>query len=140
MLKDELLALLGQRGLGVLTTIKRDGRPQLSNVTYAFDPEPRLIRVSLTADRAKTANLRRDPRASLYVNGPGGASYVVAEGDAHLSPVAADPHDDVVESLIDLYRAAADREHPDWPDYRTAMVAERRLILTLTPTHTYGMA
>ncbi|WP_328995666.1 PPOX class F420-dependent oxidoreductase [Kribbella sp. NBC_01245] len=140
MTQDKLFALLGERGLGVLTTIKRDGRPQLSNVTYAFDPETRVIRVSLTNDRAKTANLRRDPRASLYVNGPGGRSYVVAEGTADLSPVAADPHDDVVEALIDVYRAAAGREHPDWNDYRKAMVQDHRLILTLPVTHTYGMA
>jgi PPOX class probable F420-dependent enzyme len=139
MTQDKHLALLRDRGLGVLVTLKRDGRPQLSNVTYAYDPNTRQVRVSLTDDRAKTANLRRDPRASLYVNGPGGGSYAVVEGKAELSAVATDPHDEVVEQLIDLYRAAAG-EHPDWDDYRAAMVKDRRLVFTMTVDHTYGMS
>ena len=128
--------LPGKTGLGVLVTIKRDGRPQLSNVTYLYDGE--RIRVSLTADRAKTKNLRRDPRASLYVNGPGGRSYVVLEGKAELTPVAADEHDDTVEQLVNYYREASG-EHPDWDDYRRAMVADKRLLFTMTVDHSYGM-
>lgn len=130
---------VGGRGLGVLVTLKRDGRPQLSNITYTYDTERRQLRVSLTDGRAKTANLRRDPRASLYVNGPDGGSYVVLEGKAELSPVAVEPDDEVVEELIDLYRAASGQEHPDWDEYRRAMVRDRRLVLRLTVTHAYGM-
>ncbi|MEV6417709.1 PPOX class F420-dependent oxidoreductase [Kribbella sp. NPDC051718] len=128
--------LPGKTGLGVLVTIKRDGRPQLSNVTYLYDGE--RIRVSLTDDRAKTKNLRRDPRASLYVNGPGGRSYIVLEGKAELTPVATDEHDDTVEQLVTYYREASG-EHPDWDDYRRAMVADRRLLFTMTVEHSYGM-
>lgn len=128
--------LPGKTGLGVLVTIKRDGRPQLSNVTYLYDGE--RIRVSLTDDRAKTKNLRRDPRASLYVNGPNGRSYVVLEGKAELTPVAADEHDDTVEQLVAYYREASG-EHPDWDDYRRAMVADKRLLFTMTVDHSYGM-
>jgi PPOX class probable F420-dependent enzyme len=127
---------IGTHGLGVLVTLKRDGRPQLSNVTYVFDGE--RIRVSLTDDRVKTKNLRRDPRASLYVDGPGGGSYVVLEGKAELSPVAADPHDAVVDDLVDYYRTASG-EHPDWDDYRRAMVADKRLMFSMTVDHAYGM-
>jgi len=127
---------IGTHGLGVLVTLKRDGRPQLSNVTYVFDGE--RIRVSLTDGRAKTKNLRRDPRASLYVDGPGGRSYVVLEGKAELSPVAADPHDAVVEDLVDYYRTASG-EHPDWDDYRRAMIGERRLMFSMVVDHAYGM-
>ena len=127
---------IGTHGLGVLVTLKRDGRPQLSNVTYVFDGE--RIRVSLTDGRAKTKNLRRDPRASLYVDGPGGRSYVVLEGKAELSPVAADPYDDVVEDLVDYYRTASG-EHPDWDEYRRVMVADRRLMFSMTVDHAYGM-
>lgn len=133
---SDLLDTLGKTGLGVLVTIKRDGRPQLSNVTYLYDGE--RIRVSLTDGRAKTKNLRRDPRASLYVNGPRGRSYVVLEGKAELSPVAADEHDDTVEQLVTYYREAAG-EHPDWADYRRAMVTDRRLLFTMTIDHSYGM-
>jgi PPOX class probable F420-dependent enzyme len=127
---------IGTHGLGVLVTLKRDGRPQLSNVTYVFDGE--RIRVSLTDGRAKTKNLRRDPRASLYVDGPGGRSYVVLEGKAELSPVAADPYDDVVEDLVDYYRTASG-EHPDWEEYRRVMVTDKRLVFSMTIDHSYGM-
>jgi PPOX class probable F420-dependent enzyme len=133
---ETLLERIGTHGLGVLVTIKRDGRPQLSNVTYVFDGN--RVRVSLTDDRAKTRNLRRDPRASLYVDGPGGRSYVVLEGKAELSPVAADPHDDVVEDLVDYYRTASG-EHPDWDEYRAVMVQDKRLMFSMTVDHAYGM-
>jgi PPOX class probable F420-dependent enzyme len=131
-----LLDRIGTHGLGVLVTLKRDGRPQLSNVTYVFDGK--RIRVSLTDGRAKTKNLRRDSRASLYVNGPRGRSYVVLEGKAELSPVAADPYDDVVEDLVDYYRTASG-EHPDWDEYRRVMVTDKRLVFSMTIDHAYGM-
>jgi PPOX class probable F420-dependent enzyme len=133
---ETLLDRIGTHGLGVLVTIKRDGRPQLSNVTYVFDGS--RVRVSLTDGRAKTKNLRRDPRASLYVDGPRGRSYVVLEGKAELSPVAEDPYDEVVEDLVDYYRIASG-EHPDWDEYRAAMVHDRRLMFSMTVDHAYGM-
>ncbi|HEY3563324.1 MAG TPA: PPOX class F420-dependent oxidoreductase [Kribbella sp.] len=133
---ETLLDRLGMHGLGVLVTLKRDGRPQLSNITYVFDGS--RVRISLTDGRAKTKNLRRDPRASLYVNGPRGRSYLVLEGKAELSPVAADPHDDVVEDLVDYYRTATG-EHPDWDEYRAVMVQDKRLMFSMTVDHAYGM-
>ena len=138
MAEQGLWDLLGSRSLGVLVTLKRDGRPQLSNVMHAYDAGRRLIRVSVTDGRAKTANLRRDPRASYHVSSPDGWAYVVAEGTAELTPVAADPHDATVEELVDLYRALQG-EHPDWDDYRRAMVADRRLVLRLPVDRVYGM-
>lgn len=135
---DKLLALIADNSLGVLATIKGDGRPQLSNVTYHFDPRALSIEVSITEPRAKTRNLRRDPRASLLVSSEDGWSYAVAEGDAVLSAAAAAPDDDTVESLITLYRNVAG-EHPDWDDYRQAMVIERRVLLRLPVSHLYGM-
>jgi PPOX class probable F420-dependent enzyme len=133
---ESLLDRIGTHGLGVLVTIKRDGRPQLSNVTYVFDGT--RVRVSLTDGRAKTKNLRRDPRASLYVDGPRGRTYVVLEGKAELSPVAADPHDAVVDDLVDYYRTASG-EHPDWDEYRAVMVEDKRLMFSMTIDHAYGM-
>jgi len=135
---DKLLALIADNSLGVLATIKRDGRPQLSNVTYHFDPRTLTIEVSITEARAKTRNLRRDPRASLMVISDDGWAYAVAEGDAVLSPPAGDPGDDTVESLVALYRTIAG-EHPDWDDYRRAMVVDRRVLLRLAVNHLYGM-
>ncbi|WP_055593914.1 TIGR03618 family F420-dependent PPOX class oxidoreductase [Streptomyces hirsutus] len=133
-----LLGLIGDENGGVLVTLKQDGRPQLSNVNHAYYPDERLIRVSLTDDRAKTRNLRRDPRASYHVTTSDRWAYTVAEGTAELSPVAADPHDGTVEELIRLYRDV-NGEHPDWDDYRTAMVRDRRLVLRLRVERAYGI-
>ena len=121
----------------VVVTLKRDGRPQLSNVSYAFDGDAGLLRISITADRAKTKNLQRDPRVSAHVTSPDFWTWVVVEGTADLTPVAADPHDATVEELITYYRGVSG-EHPDWDEYRAAMVADRRLVLRLRPEHTYG--
>lgn len=135
---DKLLAVISGNALGVLATIKRDGRPQLSNVSYHFDPRDLAVRVSITEPRAKTRNLRRDPRASILVDADDGWSYAVAEGTAILTPPAAAPGDDTVEALIALYRNIAG-EHPDWDEYRQAMVTDRRVLLTLPISHVYGM-
>ena len=136
--QNALLALLSEGRGGVLVTLKRDGRPQLSNVSHAYDPEERIIRVSITDDRAKTRNLRRDPRASYHVTSPDRRAYTVAEGAAELSPVAQDPYDETVEELIRLYRDVLG-EHPDWDDYRAAMVRDRRLVLRLRVERAYGI-
>ncbi len=135
---DKLLALIAGNSLAVLATIKGDGRPQLSNVTYHLDPRNLVIQVSVTEPRAKTRNLRRDPRASILVSSDDGWSYAVAEGNAILTPEAASPHDDTVEALIALYRNIAG-DHPDWDEYRRAMVTDRRVLLTLPISRIYGM-
>ena len=134
-----LVKLLKDRDLGVLATLKRDGRPQLSNINYHFDEDRRLVRISITASRAKARNLARDPRASLHVSAPDGWSWAVAEGTAELSPVAADPHDATVEELIEVYRDIRG-EHPDWDDYRRAMVADGRVVVRLHVEYLYGQA
>jgi len=121
---------------GILTTIRRDGRPQLSNIAHAVGADG-VIRISITADRAKYHNLVRDQRASLYVGREDFMGYAVIDGEATMPPVAADPADPTVDELIDLYRALVG-EHPDWDDYRRAMVADRRTVVRLTPTHAYG--
>ncbi|MFK0136400.1 PPOX class F420-dependent oxidoreductase [Streptomyces murinus] len=136
--QDALLPLLSAGHGGVLVTLRRDGRPQLSNVSHAYDPDERIIRISVTDDRAKTRNLRRDPRASYHVTSDDRWAYTVAEGMAELSPVAEDPHDETVEELIRLYRAVIG-EHPDWDEYRAAMVSDRRLVVRLHVARVYGI-
>ena len=125
------------RHRGVLVTLKRDGRAQLSNISYNVD-DSGLVSISITATRAKYANATRDPRVSLHVTADDFWSYVVLEGDAELLPVAAKPDDDTVEALVDYYRALSG-EHPDWDDYRAAMVKDQRTLLRFRPTHGYGM-
>jgi PPOX class probable F420-dependent enzyme len=132
-----LLAFLAEHRWGVLATIKDDGRPQLSNIGYSYDLESSLVRISVTADRAKTRNLQRDPRVTLHVASTDFWSWVAVEGTAELTPVAADPHDATVEELVTYYRAI-NGEHDDWADYRAAMVADRRLVLRFRPEHAYG--
>lgn len=136
----DLLWLASSRNIAALATLKRDGRPQLSMVNYAIDVVARSARISVMDGVAKVANLRRDPRASLLVSTPEGWSYAVLEGDTTLSEVARERHDETVEELVELYRTIREEEHPDWDDYRRAMVEDRRLIVTLHITSTYGLS
>jgi PPOX class probable F420-dependent enzyme len=121
---------------GVVVTLRRDGRPQLSNIAYLMAADG-STRVSVTDDRAKTRNLRRDHRAQLYVAGDTFWQYVVFDGTAQLSPVASAPDDEVADELVDYYRTLRG-EHPDWDEYRRAMVAEKRLVLSFRPASAYG--
>lgn len=131
------LELARGQQLGVLTTLKQDGRPQLSNIAYAVGDDG-VVRISVTDDRAKTRNLRRDPRASLYVGRKDGWAYLVLEGTAELSAVATTPDDDAVEELVALY-TKLQGDHPDWDEYRRAMVKDQRLVVRLRPERAYGM-
>jgi PPOX class probable F420-dependent enzyme len=135
---DDLWDLVVRSNVGTLATIKRDGRPQLSDVNYTADADRRVIRISTRAPLAKTRNLRRDPRASLSVPAPGRRGYAVVEAAATLSPVCRDQHDATVEELIEVYRLVQGKEHPDWDDYRRAMVQDERLILRLAVERLYG--
>ncbi|MGH8995283.1 MAG: PPOX class F420-dependent oxidoreductase [Acidimicrobiales bacterium] len=124
---------------GVLVTLRRDGRPQVSNISYLMAPDGSTT-ISVTDDRAKTRNLRRDHRCQLYVPGDSFWEYVVLDGTAQLSPPAAAPDDDVVAGLVAYYRDLRGEEHPDWDDYRAAMVRERRVVLSFRPATAYGQA
>jgi PPOX class probable F420-dependent enzyme len=133
------LAVLASAHLGVLITIKRDGRPQSSNIGYMYDGATKRISISTTADRFKVAHLRRDPRATLHVIAADGWGWAAAEATADLSPIAQERDDAVVEELITIYRANAG-EHPDWDDFRRAMVEDQRLVVRLELERTYGSA
>lgn len=134
---SDAVTFAAARHHGVLATLKRDGRPQLSNISYGFGDDG-VIRISITADRAKYTNLGRDPRASLYVTRDDFYGYVVLEAVADLAAVASDPHDATVDELVLLYKQIAG-EHSDWDEYRTAMVRDRRLTVRLRPFRGYGM-
>lgn len=130
-------SLLARSRLGVLATIKADGRPQLSPVMPFYDRAAGVLHVSMTEGRAKTANLRRDPRATLEVTSSDGGSWATAEGVATLIGPGTDPDGPEVDALVDYYRAAAG-EHPDWAEYRSVMVSDRRVLMTMTVDHVYG--
>lgn len=131
------LSLLDDHSRGVLVTLKKDGRPQLSNVDFTYDPEKGVIRFSTTDGRAKVRNLRRDPRVSLHVTTRDGGAYAVYEGTATLSATAAAKDDEAVEELVDVYRAVQG-EHPDWDEYREVMVEDGRLVVRFAVDHSYG--
>ena len=89
----------------MLVTLRGDGRPQISNIMYVAGGDF-SVRISVTDSRAKTNNLRRDPRAALHVTSADFWSYVVLDGTVALSTVAQGTDDAVVEELVDMYRQA----------------------------------
>jgi PPOX class probable F420-dependent enzyme len=129
--------LIAESRLGVLATIKADGLPQLSPVTPYYDRDAGVIYVSMTEGRAKTANLRRDPRGALEVTSSDGWAWATAEGTVTLTGPGTDPHGPEVAALVDYYRRAAG-EHPDWDEYRSVMVSDRRVLMTMTVARVYG--
>ncbi|TDE97261.1 PPOX class F420-dependent oxidoreductase [Occultella glacieicola] len=123
--------------IGVLATIKANGLPQLSPVTPFYDRDAEQLLVSMTEGRAKTTNLRRDPRAALEVTSENGWEWATAEGPVTLTGPGTDPNGPEVEALVDYYRRAAG-EHPDWQEYRDVMVADRRVLMTMKVERVYG--
>jgi PPOX class probable F420-dependent enzyme len=112
----------------VLATSRSDGMPQLSPVTCAVDDESRVL-VSTRETAVKAKNLRRRPHASLCVfTDAFFGEWVQVEGDAEVISLP-----DAMDLLVDYYRRVSG-EHPDWDDYRAAMVRERRVIVRITIT------
>jgi PPOX class probable F420-dependent enzyme len=136
MSDEQLWNAVAAGSLGTVATIKKDGRSQLSDVSYTA--ADRVIRFSTRTTLAKVHNLRRDPRVSVRVAGPSGAGYAVAEGTAELSAVSAAPDDATVDELVEVYRTIAGKDHPDWDDYRRAMVADGRLVVRIHVERLYG--
>ncbi|MCG8916326.1 PPOX class F420-dependent oxidoreductase [Actinokineospora sp. PR83] len=131
-------ALLAESRLGVLATIKADGLPQLSPVLPYYDEEAGTIRISTREGLSKTRNLRRDQRAALEVTSADGKSWATAEGTVTITGPSTDAHGPEVQALVDWYRVASGGEHPDWDEYRAAMVDDRRVLVTIAVTRVYG--
>ena len=125
--RTALLDFVRPRHHMVLTTFRSDGSPQSSPVTGGVDEEGRIV-VASYPQRAKSTNVRRDPRASVTVlsddfNGP----YVQVDGDAEVIDLP-----DAVEPLVDYFRAVAG-EHSNWDEYRQAMVDQGKCLIRVTP-------
>ncbi len=125
-------AFVGRHTRGVLATIKRDGRPQLSHIAYTLDDDE-LIKISSTEDRAKTRNLRRDSRASMAVVSDNWWEYLVVEGTCAIH------EGDVLPELRHVYERIAGKPHPNWQEFDEAMVRERRLVLAITIERMYPL-
>jgi len=125
---DGLLEFVRPRHHVILVTRRADGGPQVSPVSAGVDDAGRIV-VSTYPERAKVANLRRDPRATALVlsdewNGP----WVQVDGTVEVIDLP-----EAVEPLVDYYRSISG-EHPDWDEYRAAMVRQGKSLLRLTPT------
>ena len=90
MTDDDRLRLFTETDHGVLVTMRRDGRPQLSNVNHTFDPERRLLRVSITADRAKAKNLARELSSGVFVSRDGDGHTAFNQGNSCIDRIVVD--------------------------------------------------
>ena len=125
---DGLLDFVRPRHQMVVITTRTDGRPQASPVTGGVDGSGRIV-ISTYPERAKTANARRNPRVSVLVlSDDFGDAWVQVDGDCEVIDAP-----ESVEPLVEYFRCIAG-EHPDWGEYRKAMLDQGKSILRITPT------
>ncbi|MEV4454842.1 PPOX class F420-dependent oxidoreductase [Microbispora sp. NPDC049633] len=126
--REQLLDFVRDRHRAILITARRDGGPQASPVSCGVDAAGRIV-VSTYPERAKTRNARRDPRVSVVVlsddfDGP----WVQVDGTAEVLDLP-----EALEPLVEYYRSISG-EHPDWEEYRAAMVRQGKSLVRITPT------
>ena len=125
--RQGLIDFLRTRHRAILVTTRADGRPQTSPVTCGVDTEGRIV-ISTYPARAKVTNARREPRVSVCVisdewNGP----WVQVDGTAEVLDLP-----EALEPLVDYFRCISG-EHPDWDEYRRAMIAQGKSLIRVTP-------
>ncbi|MGI9622276.1 MAG: PPOX class F420-dependent oxidoreductase [Acidimicrobiales bacterium] len=124
--RPQLEDFIGPRHRGVLSTIRRDGRPQMSLVTMGLDTRGRIV-VSTYPDRAKAANARRNAKASVLVMSEGfNDEWVQVDGTAEVLD-----QPDSIEALVEYFRVISG-EHPDWDEYREAMARQGKSLIRIT--------
>jgi PPOX class probable F420-dependent enzyme len=126
--RDELIEFIKPRHHAIVITTRADGRPQASPVTCGVDGAGRIV-IATYPERAKARNARRDPaRVSvLFLSDDFGGPWVQVDGTAEVLDVP-----EAVEPLVDYYRSISG-EHPDWAEYREAMVKQAKSLLRVTP-------
>lgn len=126
--REELLDFVRPRHRMILVTTRTDGRPQLSPVSGGVDGQGRIV-ISTYPERAKATNVRRTPRASVLVlSEEWNDAWVQLDGDAEALDLP-----EALEPLVDYYRCISG-EHPDWEEYRAAMVKQGKSLIRVTPT------
>ncbi len=133
---DEAVTWAAARKHAVLITLRSDGRAQSSDVLYAVADGTFLV--SVTDSRAKTANMRRDPRVVLHVTEPSSWSYASFDSTVDLTEVTTEPGDATSDLLCRYYELVAGKPHDDWDEYRAAMIEEGRLVARLIPGSAVG--
>ena len=127
--RDELLDFIRTRHNAIVITTRADGRPQASPVTCGVDGQGRVV-VATYPERAKTRNARRDTRVSvLFLSDDFGGPWVQVDGTAEVLDVP-----EAVEPMVEYYRSISG-EHPDWAEYRVAMLKQGKSLLRVTPDH-----
>jgi PPOX class probable F420-dependent enzyme len=125
---DELAEFVRPRHHVILLTRRRDGGPQLSPATGGVDSEGRIV-ISSYPERAKVANLRRSAAcAVLVLSDDFGDAWVQVDGTAEVLDLP-----DALEPLVDYFRCISG-EHPDWDEYRQAMLDQGKCLIRITPT------
>jgi PPOX class probable F420-dependent enzyme len=125
--RNELLDFIRPRHQAIVITTRADGRPQASPVTCGVDDRGRIV-VATYPERAKTRNARRDRHVSVLVlSDDFGGPWVQVDGTAEVLDIP-----EAVEPLVDYFRSISG-EHPDWAEYRAAMVAQGKSLLRVTP-------
>ena len=126
--RDELVEFIKTRHHAIVITTRKDGRPQASPVSWGVDDQGRIV-IATYPERAKTRNARRDPdRVSvLFLSDDFGGAWVQVDGTAEVLDVPA-----ATDALVDYYRSISG-EHPDWAEYREAMVTQGKSLLRVTP-------
>ena len=124
--RPKLLEFIRPRHQAIISTIRSDGRPQMSPVSMGVDTEGRIV-ISSYPERAKALNLRRNPRVSVCVLSEDfGGEWVQIDGNAEVLDLP-----DALEPLVEYFRVIAG-EHPDWDEFRTAMVEQGKVLIRVT--------
>ena len=124
--RAEMEEFVRPRHRGVLLTVRRDGRPQSSLVTLGLDTSGRVV-VSSYPERAKSMNARRNPTASMVVmSNEFGGEWVHLDGTAEVLHLP-----EALDGLVEYFRVISG-EHPDWDEYRQAMIDQGKCLIRLT--------
>ncbi|MEM9650515.1 MAG: PPOX class F420-dependent oxidoreductase [Actinomycetota bacterium] len=122
---DGLLEFVRPRKNWVMTTVRRDGRPQISPVSGGVGQDGRLL-VSTYPSRDKVYNLRRDPKTTVCVLSDNfGGAWVQVDGTATITDVP-----EAVDGMVEYFRSISG-EHPDWDEYRAAMIRQGKCLISI---------
>ena len=136
MLSEEVRAFVSENRQAVLSTFRGNGAAQMSIVLCG--PYDDGVAFTTPADRAKLANLKRDPRCTMLVSAPDRSRYVVLEGAADILASDRTEAEELRLALRQTYRACSGHDHTDWDEYDQAMKDQRRAVIIVKPRHVYG--
>ena len=136
MLAENIKQFASETHRGVLTTFRRNGAAQMSIISCG--PLRDGICFTVTEDRVKLKNLRRDPRCTLLVSQENWRPFVVLEGRAQIISADNTGPEELRLALQEAYRAASGEDHPDWAEYDQARSDDRRSVIIVVPDHVYG--